>query len=248
MSFTCVCEGASLVDAIRQDVDRYVFASQRAGQSGIEGALRLTLSPRVWTVVNHRLSHAALTRVRWRPLRSLLEILSFITQRVIRNACGIQVDPMAHIGPGLFFPHEGGIVIGAVRMGRNCTVSQGVTLGRGEREPDSGDSQTPVLGDRVWLGPGAVVAGRLTVGSDAVVGANGVLLRHLAAAAVAVGIPARVVSHEGSFTMVRYRDMALDDERSAAIARAEVAGAPGQGWEETRPGSPPATTAPPTSP
>ncbi|WP_268762147.1 DapH/DapD/GlmU-related protein, partial [Frankia casuarinae] len=52
----------------------------------------------------------------------------------------------------------------------------------------------PTIGDRVSIGTGARILGRLEVGDDALVGANAVVTRSLAARSVAVGAPARVVS------------------------------------------------------
>src|SRR5271166_3102938 len=42
---------------------------------------------------------------------------------------GLEVTPRCEIGPGIFFAHPSGGVIGARRIGRNVTVLQGVTLG-----------------------------------------------------------------------------------------------------------------------
>ena len=206
-----------------------MVAFERDGQRRTSAMPRLALSPRVWAIVNHRLFHFALTRVHSRIPRHVLAGLCLVVQRIVRNASGIQIDPLAHIGPGLFFPHEGYIVIGPVRIGRHCTISQGATLGHGEQGADPADLDIPVLRDRVWVGPGAVIAGRIDVGSDAVVGANSVVLRDVPPCGGVLGVPARVISHNGSFTKVHYRDMAQDGERAAALAAAEpAAGRPGQ--------------------
>ena len=55
---------------------------------------------------------------------------------------GIEVAPRCEIGPGIFFPHTSGTVIGARRVGANVTIYQGVTLGAKELDmrfdPSSG--------------------------------------------------------------------------------------------------------------
>jgi serine O-acetyltransferase len=102
-------------------------------------------------------------------------------------------------------------------MGRNCTISHGVTLGQGLVDDSPADADTPVIGDRVWMGPGAVIAGPILVGSDAAVGANSVVLRDVPPRGVVLGVPARVVSHKGSFAQVYYRGMNDDPERRAAL-------------------------------
>jgi hypothetical protein len=74
----------------------------------------------------------------------------------------------------------------------------------------------------VWVGPGAVIAGEATVGDDASVGANSLLVRDVPPRGVVLGVPARLVSRQGSFTQIKYRDMDSDDERKAALANLEV--------------------------
>ncbi|MQA31923.1 MAG: acyltransferase [Luteitalea sp.] len=50
------------------------------------------------------------------------------------------------------------------------------------------------IGDGVWIGAGAKVLDGVTIGRDAVIGAAAVVREDVAARAVAVGIPARVIS------------------------------------------------------
>ncbi len=242
MSTQCICKGAGLVSTLRQDIDRFVVAFERDGQRPAAAVPRLALSPRIWAIVNHRLSHFTATRVRWRIIRGVLTVIGFLVQRLVRNASGIQIDPLAHIGPGLFFPHEGYIVVGAVRIGKNCTISQGVTLGRGEQGDAPENPDIPLVGDRVWIGPGAVIAGRLQIGSDAVIGANSVALRDVPPRGVAFGVPARVISHSGSFAKVHYRDMVHDPARSAALAAAGPV--PRQDCRAVEPAMPPTGSGP----
>jgi len=72
------------------------------------------------------------------------------------------------IGPGLVIGHGYGTVIWANRIGRDCVIHQGVTLGLK-------NDRYPTLGDRVWVSPGAVILGA-TVGDDALIGANAVVV------------------------------------------------------------------------
>jgi len=74
----------------------------------------------------------------------------------------------------------------------------------------------------VWVGPGAVIAGELTVGDDAVVGANSLLVRDVPPLGVVLGVPARLVSRRGSFAQILYRGMDNDDKRKLALAEREA--------------------------
>jgi serine O-acetyltransferase len=162
---------------------------------------------------------------------------------------GININAQAHIGPGVRIPHGGYIVIGpGARIGRNCDIFQGVTLGEGVGTAGEGDSQEgaskyalPTLGDRVWVGPGAVIAGEVTVGDDASVGANSLLVRDVPSRGVVLGVPARLVSRRGSFAQIFYREMDNDDRRTAALAEDTEAAAPaGDASHSLGQGHPPA--------
>lgn len=226
MGQTCICEGAGLGATIRADIDRYTYAIDRDALSRSAYLPRLLLSSRVWITVNHRLIHYALTRIRPRPLGRVVAVGGLVLERFLRIASGIKIDNRAHLGAGLMFAHEGGIVIGPVHVGRNCTIAHGVTLGRGLLDGDGpGYADTPELGDRIWVGPGAVIAGRLTVGSDAAIGANSVVMKDVPPRAVVLGIPARLVSRRGSFLQVTYRGMDGDPERAESLRQAELPGA-----------------------
>jgi serine O-acetyltransferase len=216
MRAECVCEGGGLRAAFRDDLDRYVFGLQRDGVTGSLAPLLMgLLSQGMWATTAYRLNHYARHRLRSRLLAALPHIFHCVIMRLTR----IQIDPKAHIGPGLKFPHGGHIVIGPVQVGRNCDIYQGVTLGHSIStlvdRPSGPD--VPALGNRVWVGPGAVIAGGVIVDNDAVVGANSLLVRDVPPRGVMIGVPARLISSDGSFTQIRYRDMYNDDEREVAL-------------------------------
>ena len=50
------------------------------------------------------------------------------------------------------------------------------------------------IGDGAWLGAGAKVLDGVTIGAHAVIGAGAVVREDVPASAIAVGIPARIVS------------------------------------------------------
>ena len=213
----CVCEGGGLRAALREDLDRYVFVAQRQqGETGRLLPLRIgLLSQGLWATAAYRWNHYA--RLRGRSRR--LGVASQVFHRAVMALTGIHIDSGAHIGSGLAFAHGGHVVIGPVRMGRNCDIYQGVTFGASmsldERNPRPG---APTLGDRVWVGPGAVVAGAITVGDDVAVSANSLVVRDVPPQGVVVGVPARLVSRRGSFAQIMYRGMDNDQERKVALA------------------------------
>ena len=198
----CVCEGGGLCAAFRDDLRRY--ASRRAG----------LLSQGLWAITAYRLSHYA----RYRLHSRLLGALPDVFQRVMIALTGIQLSADAHIGPGLYIPHGGYIVVGAGRVGRNCNLYQGVTLGLSSDTLDSPDFKPslPTLGDGVWVFPGAVIVGDVTVGDDAAVSANSLVVRDVPPGGVVMGVPARLVSRRGGSRPGEVREMVDDDKRSTA--------------------------------
>ncbi|MGJ8642166.1 MAG: serine acetyltransferase [Luteolibacter sp.] len=109
---------------------------------------------------------------------------------------GVFVDPMTEVGGGFYLAHALNIVVNRrCRIGKNLNLSQGVTLGIANRGTKPG---TPEIGDNVYIGPGAVIFGAIRIGDNAAVGANAVVTKDVPPGAVVVGIPAKVISQEGS--------------------------------------------------
>ena len=77
-------------------------------------------------------------------------------------------------------------------IGENVTVISAVTFGT------RNDARWPTIGDRVFVGVGARVLGGITVGDDASIGANSVVLDDVASGTVVVGAPARTVGQPRS--------------------------------------------------
>jgi len=100
------------------------------------------------------------------------------------------IDPNATFGPGIYFPHANGIVIGGEwDVGANVTILHRVTLGR--HDIPNGRS---VIGDNVFIGSGACVIGSLEIGEGAKIGSNAVVIKNIPPFATAVGVPARILN------------------------------------------------------
>jgi serine O-acetyltransferase len=109
---------------------------------------------------------------------------------------GIDISPDARIGSGFYIGHFGGIVVNRdVVIGDNCNLSHRVTLGQINRGDKAG---CPVIGNNVYIAPGAVVAGCIQVGDFAAIGANAVVIGDVAEHTTVGGIPARPISSAGS--------------------------------------------------
>lgn len=109
---------------------------------------------------------------------------------------GISIPYTTSIGPGLYIGHHGGIVVNdEAIIGRNCNLSHDVTIGQSNRGPRRG---CPLIGDNVYIAPGSRLFGRIVVGNNAAIGANAVVTRDVPDHAVVAGVPAKVISFDGS--------------------------------------------------
>lgn len=109
---------------------------------------------------------------------------------------GVEISPEAVIGKNLKIYHGNGIVIGrGVVIGDDVTIWQQVTLGVVDITitHDVDHRVFPIVEDGAKLCAGAKILGPVTVGRNALVGANAVVLEDVPADHVAVGIPARIL-------------------------------------------------------
>ena len=117
-------------------------------------------------------------------------IARYISEKAKRKT-GIEIHPGATIGKGLFIDHGTGVVIGETAIiGDNVTMFHGVTLGGTGKEKGK---RHPTVGNNVFIGCGAKLLGNITIGDNAKIGANAVILKDVPQSATAVGIPGRIL-------------------------------------------------------
>jgi serine O-acetyltransferase len=95
------------------------------------------------------------------------------------------------IGKGLFIQHGFATIIAAESIGENCWINQQVTIGYANK------NETPILGDNVTVCAGAKIIGKVTIGSNAVIGANAVVVKDVPANCTVVGVPAYIIKKDG---------------------------------------------------
>jgi serine O-acetyltransferase len=129
-------------------------------------------------------------------LKYTLYPLAKLMLRHLTYKLGISIPATTQIGSGFYIGHFGGIVINGMSViGKNCNISHGVTLGETNRGPKKGN---PVLGDNIYIGPGAKIIGAIRIGNNVAIGANCVVTKDIPDNAVVVGIPGKVISQQGS--------------------------------------------------
>ncbi|MDD5801944.1 MAG: DapH/DapD/GlmU-related protein [Solobacterium sp.] len=100
--------------------------------------------------------------------------------------------------------HVGTIVVNSnARVGKGCWIYPGVNIGANTGGPDD----VPIIGDDVFLGPGAKVFGKIQIGDNTSIGANAVVTKSFFDGNQTIaGIPARKISEKNSNeTIMRQR-------------------------------------------
>ena len=174
-----------IVREVRSDV---AAARDRDPAARGVGTLEILATwPGVQAILSHRVAHAL--HEAGLPLAPLA--LAFAT----RSVTNIEIHPAAQIGGDFFIDHGSGVVIGeTAEIGCCVTLYQGVTLGgtgfqRGKRHP--------TLESYVTVGSGAKLLGPITVGQNAKVGANTVVIEDVPSNSTVVGNPGHPVRVEG---------------------------------------------------
>lgn len=151
-----------------------------------EGVLSLGF----WALQVYRFGHLRY-RFSSKLIRAPLGAIHLVLAKLAEMLTGVTIGVSAKIGRRLTIEHSGAIVIhGNAHIGDDCVIRQGVTIGN--RRLDD-PLAAPVLGNRINVGAGAKILGRVTIGDDAEIGANAVVLSDVPRGALAVGIPARIV-------------------------------------------------------
>lgn len=99
----------------------------------------------------------------------------------------LDISSTAEIGGGLIVQHGYGTIIAPRKIGKNCWVNQGVTIGY------TNDDDCPTLGDNVTVYAGAKILGDVHVGNNVVVAANAVVVKDVEDNCVVGGVPAKVI-------------------------------------------------------
>jgi len=162
----------------------------------------------------------------WLPwiVRKLLGLVHFVLDKLTVIMWGITIDARAEIDGGLYLAHQGGIVIGPIVMGRDCCVAHGVTIGV---RTDGVGSGAPTIGDRVWIGTGAVVFGGIKIGDGVSIGPLTLVGRNLPPRTLAAGNPVQILSRGYDNTVQVFGKAAALRSASKAAPMVGLSGAGG---------------------
>lgn len=111
--------------------------------------------------------------------------------KLLQSKLHIAIYP-GTVGPGFRLYHLGGYThIGPnVKIGKKCTIVGGVVFGN---KGDSSSCQPVSVGDNVYFGIESKIIGSLTIGDNAIIGANAVVTKNVPNNAVVGGVPATII-------------------------------------------------------
>ena len=188
-----------MFNTLKEDI-QVVFERDPAARSALE---TLLTCPGLHAILLHRVNH-------WLWNKKLY-LLARLSSHLSRFLTGVEIHPGAGIGRRLFIDHGMGIVIGETsEIGDDCSIYHGVTLGgttwqKGKRHP--------TLKNGVIIGAGAKVLGPITLGANARIGSNAVVVKDVPDHATVVGIPGRIMARESG------AEEELKKAQRAAMAR-----------------------------
>ena len=166
-----------MFDELKKDIQA-VKERDPAARSSLEVLL---ISSGLHALMLHRPAHWLYRHKAFLPARLISQAARFLT--------GVEIHPGAKIGSGVMIDHGMGIVIGeTAEVGDGCTIYQGVTLGGTGKDKGK---RHPTLGKGVVVGAGAKILGGFTVGDNARIGSNAVVVREVPENVTVVGVPAR---------------------------------------------------------
>jgi serine O-acetyltransferase len=150
---------------------------------------RLWFEQGLWAIVVHRFGNWRMG-IRPRILRMPFSLSYAVLYKLVEWLCGISLPYTVLLGRRVRIWHHGGMILHAEAIGDDVHIRHNTTFGVARIHQNE---ELPVIGNRVDIGCGACVLGKVRVGDDAVIGANAVVIHDVPAGAVVAGVPARVV-------------------------------------------------------
>lgn len=182
------------------DLDTYAY---RLGLPKWSAFGMIFLYPTTWSIAIYRFGNWILTKCNIPLVKQTLFIIYYVLKRFTEITTSIEISPHAKIGNGMFIGHIGGLVIAAdTVIGANASFHQWVTVGGAGRGEHYG---VPDIGDNAYFGAGAKVLGKIKIGDNVMIGANAVVVKDVPDNAVVGGVPAKMISYEGSADFVHNR-------------------------------------------
>lgn len=121
---------------------------------------------------------------------------------ILRGICRLFLKPVqtveiagGEIGEGFRIDHNF-CVIRPYKAGKNLTVRNGVTIGKG-KAAEKGNIENPIIGDNVDIYANAVIFGGIHIGNGVKIGAGAIVNKDVPDDCIVVGNPMRIIPGSG---------------------------------------------------
>lgn len=109
---------------------------------------------------------------------------------------GLEIPITAEIGKGLLLIHPYAITINSkAKIGKNCTMLKGSTIGNQKRGKKSG---APTLGDYVYVGLNSSIVGNVTIGDNVLIAPNTYVNFDVPSNSIVIGSPGIIHSNKNA--------------------------------------------------
>jgi serine O-acetyltransferase len=140
-----------------------------------------------WALLVYRFGHCRFS-FKSKIIRIPIAVIHIFLSKWIEVLCGISIAPTAKIGRRLKIEHFGQIIIhGCAEIGDDCIIRQGVTIGNKNNQQAL---DAPIIGNKVNIGAGAKLLGKIRIHDNVSIGANSVVITDVPPNSIAVGVPA----------------------------------------------------------
>lgn len=123
-------------------------------------------------------------------LNKIMGLHCLIWLKISQIVTGLSLPPGLKVGKGILISHSGTVIVnGNCVLGENINLGPDTIIGYGIK---NGKEGYPIIGNRVFIGPGAKIFGPITIGNDVMIGANAVVIDNVPDMAVVAGVPAKI--------------------------------------------------------
>lgn len=187
---------------IKNKAEYYVFisadkaANSISDENSFQEKLKLFLYPNyTWQFILYLRRCEYLKNCRNDLFGKLLFIYFYKRFKVLSLKLGFSI-PLNVFGPGVSIPHYGTIVVNCnSKIGKNCRIHASVNIGA-----SGGSDIAPVIGDNVYIGPGAILFGEILIADNVTIAANATVYKSFEIKNTTIGGTPAVVLKEQTNT------------------------------------------------
>ncbi|WP_159650851.1 serine O-acetyltransferase [Vibrio atypicus] len=155
---------------------------------------------------------------RWLHLKKI-PFLPKIIQLLIFLLYNSKIPPTADIGVGSFLVVKGigVVIIDNAKIGKRCRIGIGCkVVGKGPYK------KVPNIGDDVFIGPGAVIAGPVEIGDKVIIAPNSVVTKSVKSGFIVGGIPAKIIGRVDELEYDIFKNESYLDDVAEYMTEKEI--------------------------